>query len=233
MTPPFRPAAVVFDLDGVLVETEPLWGEAERAVVESYGRPWDPAVRPLLLGCGPEDAAAVLAEHIGTSDAGEVQRRLTERALAAFEGRVELIAGAAQLVAALDGRVALGVATNSRRVLAEAALDAVAPSLSAEFGAVVTSDDVHAPKPAPDPYLEVCRRLDVAPSLAIAIEDSAVGAQSAKAAGLWVIGCSSSDATFEAADVVVAELASIRADALLNGQAAGTRGWRGSRESPT
>ncbi len=205
---------MVFDLDGILVATEALWGEAERAVVESYDRPWDPSVRSLLLGCGPADAAKVLADHIGTDDVEEVQRRLTELALEAFEGRVKLIDGAAELVSALDGRVALGVATNSRRVLADAALDSV--SLPTRFGAVITSDDVHAPKPAPDPYLEACRRLGVAPSLAVAIEDSAVGAQSAKAAGMWVIGCWSSDATFEAADAVVPDIASIQPDVLLN-----------------
>ncbi len=70
--PPFAPEAVVFDLDGVLVDTEELWGRAEQRLVESFGVAWDPAVRPLLLGRGPDDAARILAEHVGMPDRAEL-----------------------------------------------------------------------------------------------------------------------------------------------------------------
>lgn len=214
--PPFKPVAVVFDLDGILVDSEDLWGVAEQRVVEDLGHAWDPAVRAQMLGRGPDDAAAVLATALGGLDAADVAQRLLEAVTEEFERGVPVNDAALELVAGLKGRVPLGVATNSRRVVAELSL-ASAGLLSA-FDAVVTADDVTAPKPAPDPYATACAWLGVDPVRTVGVEDSPVGAHSAKAAGLWVVGCPSfPDERMDAADVVVDSLALIDPDLLLAG----------------
>lgn len=212
--PPFRPVAVVFDLDGILVDSEDLWGVAEQRVVEEFGHEWNPAVRAQMLGKGPDDAAAVLAAAVGGLDPVDVARRLLEAVTVEFRRGVPVNEDALELVAGLKGRLPLGVATNSRRVVAELSL--ASAGLESAFDAVVTADDVAAAKPAPDPYAVACERLGVDPARTIGIEDSPVGARSAKAAGLWVVGCPSfSDERMEAADVVVDSLSHLDADVLL------------------
>lgn len=212
--PPFTTAAVVFDLDGLLVDSEGLWGQAEREVVEGYGAAWSPAVQRLLLGSGPADAAVKLARHLGVADADEVDRRLLAAAVARFSEGVPLRPGAGVLVEALRGRVPLGVATNSRRVLADLALGSA--GLVGVFGAVVCAEDVAHPKPAPDPYTTACRRLGAEPRRSVALEDSPLGVVSARAAGLWVVGCASLPGTvLEDAHARVRSLGEIDPAALL------------------
>ncbi|MEX0658070.1 MAG: HAD-IA family hydrolase, partial [Egibacteraceae bacterium] len=138
--------------------------------------------------------------------------------------------GAIELVKALHRRVPLAVATNSVRRLAEHALESVA--LAGWFGAVVCADDVAAPKPAPDPYALACARLGATSERSVALEDSPTGTRSAKAAGLWVIGCPSlPGVALPAADVVVASLTDVDPAALF--QSGRVAGSRGSRDSPT
>lgn len=212
--PPFSPHAVVFDLDGLLVDSEGAWGEAERAVVESFGRPWDPEVRPLLLGRGPGSAAAVLAEHLGGVDPDEVARRLLAAAMAEFRKGIPLRPGAGPLLGALRGRLPLAVATNSSRVLAVLALESA--GIDGLVHAVVCVEDVARPKPAPDPYLKACELLSADPLRSIAFEDSPVGMRSARDAGLWVIGCPSlPDEPTDAAHVLIASLGEVDAQAML------------------
>ncbi len=216
--PPFRCAAVVFDLDGLLVDSEGRWGEAERAVVASFGRPWDESVRAELLGRGPREAAALLASHLGVDDTAEVGRRLQAEALRAFERGVPARPGAAELVGDLRGRVPLAVATSSERPLAERAL--TYSGLDGAFEAVVTAEDVQRTKPAPDPYLRACELLGAPPERSVALEDSPVGMRSARSAGLWVIGCPSdraADLDTAAAHVLVGSLTEVSASALLDG----------------
>lgn len=208
--PPFSPVAVVFDLDGLLVDSEPLWGRAEKRVVLGLGHAWDPAIRTLLLGKGSEDAAAALAAYVGGVDAVEVERRMLAEALTEFRNGVQARAGAHGLVGALDGRIPLAVATNSRRVLAELALTSA--GFDGRFQAVVCAEDVRAPKPAPDPYRTACARLGVDPARCVAFEDSPTGVASAKAAGLWVVGCPSFPGqVLTGADSVVMRLADVPA----------------------
>jgi HAD superfamily hydrolase (TIGR01509 family) len=216
--PPFAPVAVVFDLDGLLVDSEGRWGEAERAVVASFDRPWDEAIRTLLLGQGPQGAAEALGEHLGIADVGAIRERMLDEALRAFERGVPLKDGASALLDGLRGRVPLAVATNSLRVLAERAL--AQAGIGEAFDAVVCADDVARPKPAPDPYAEACRRLGVEPSRCVGLEDSPVGMRSARDAGLWVIGCPSFEGQPPGpAHVTVSSLAEVDPAALLVGSA--------------
>lgn len=213
--PPFPPQAFVFDLDGLLVDSEGRWTEAEQAVVASFEGTWDDAVKALLLGRGPESAAVALAAFLGGGVApAEVERRMLAEALAAFARGTPPRPGALELVEELHQRVPMGIATNSRRVLAELAL--ASSELERYFDVVICAEDVQEPKPAPDAYARACDRLGADPCRSVGLEDSPVGMRAASAAGLWVIGCPSIHGEpLDDADVVVASLRDLRADELL------------------
>lgn len=216
--PPFAPEAVVFDLDGVLVDTEPRWADAERRLIAALGGTWDPAVRERLLGVGPDKAAAVLAEHLGGLDPQMVDRRMLVTALEEFRRGVPPLAGAHELLEALAGRVPIGVATNSLRVLADTALEGA--GLDGYPDVLVCDEDVDEPKPSPQPYRRACAELGVAPQRCVAFEDSPPGIASAVAAGLWTVACPSvAEAATDGAHAVIASLAEVDADALLAGPA--------------
>ena len=215
--PPFRPRAVVFDLDGVLVDSEGLWSQAEARVVDSLGGVWDREVSERMLGLGPADAAAVLAAHVDHPDPEEVEERLLTVALELFTAGVRARDGAGALLAALRGAVPIGVATNSRRILAEASLSSA--GLTGTIDALVTADEASAAKPHPAPYLLACETLEVAPTATVVVEDSPVGAEAGRRAGCWVIGCPAEITTaLPAAHVVVADLEAIDVAALLDGE---------------
>jgi HAD superfamily hydrolase (TIGR01509 family) len=198
------PLAVVFDLDGVLVDSEAIWAAAERRTVESLGGEYTPEIAGLLYGRGHRDGGRLLADRFG-GDAEAVAERLLGHALAGFRGGVPALPGARELVRSLEGVLPIAVASNSVRPIVEAALTSVA--LDGRFDAVVCGDDVERGKPAPDVYLAACRALGVAPADALAIEDSPVGTVAAKAAGLVVIGVPSMPGVeLPAADAVLASL---------------------------
>jgi HAD superfamily hydrolase (TIGR01509 family) len=203
--PPFTPLGVVCDLDGLLVDSEPAWGRAEEALVRSYGRVWDPAVQREALGSGPDEAAAIFAAFVGEGDVRAVGHRLLQEAVKQFDRGIEPRPGARALLRPLAGALPIGVATNSQRVLAELAL--ASSDLAGYVDLLVCAEDVAAAKPAPDPYLAACAGLGVEPARAVGLEDSRRGAEAARAAGLWVIGCPSLAGTvLPAAHVVVGSL---------------------------
>jgi HAD superfamily hydrolase (TIGR01509 family) len=198
-----RTRAVVFDLDGVLVDSEGIWAEAEAATVAGLGGEYTQELSAALYGRGHRDGARILAERFG-GDADAIADTLLGHALAGFRRGLEPLPGARDLVARLRGRVPIAVASNSARVIVETAL---ASAGLEGFDAVVAGEDVAAAKPAPDPYLEACARLGVAPADAVGVEDSPVGIASAKAAGLYVIGVPSiREQRLDEADLVVASL---------------------------
>lgn len=206
VSPPFEPVAAVFDLDGLLVDSEDAWGVAERRVVEGLGHEWDETIRTLLLGRGPRDAAATLAAFLGESDVDRLERLVQDAAMEELRTGVVARPGAVALV---EGAcVPLAIATNSSRRLAEVALASV--GLTAAFTVMVCVDDVAEPKPAPDPYRLACELLAVPPRRTVGLEDSPVGVASAKAAGLWVIGCPSfAGSDLSHADAVVDSLSDV------------------------
>lgn len=222
---------MVFDLDGLLVDSEGAWARADRRVVEELGGTWEDGLHRRLVGRGPLEAAAVVAAFLGNRHAPE---EIAARVLAAVEDELAdgltPRPGAVALVTSLHGRVPLAVATNSPRPLADRALAAV--GLTARFAAVVTVDDVARPKPAPDVYRDACVGCAAEPGRSIALEDSPGGAEAARAAGLWVIGCPSLDGVeIPAAHEVVSDLEALVRLPLL--QSSTTVGSRGSRDRPT
>ena len=183
-----RYRAVVFDMDGLLLDTETLWHQAEVELFERHGATFSWDDKMAVIGTSFGFTADYFARRLarppaeGPRRVEEMIRLMPERGRRAVDARP----GAVELVERLraDG-VPLGLASNSPRFLVDDAL--ATAGLTDAFGAIVTSDDVEHSKPAPDIYLLACARLGVAPSDALALEDSASGVAAAKAAGLTCI----------------------------------------------
>lgn len=179
---------MVFDLDGVLLDSETAWTRAETRLFARYGRTYGAEEKRLLIGGSLEETASELErllERPGGS--GELLHELLELAAEEFAGPVHPMPGALEVVGALrEAGRPIAVASNSQRRLVDLALDGA--GLAGAFVAVVAGDEVPNPKPAPDLYLEACRLLDVNPALTVAVEDSPRGADAARTAGLFVIG---------------------------------------------
>ena len=203
---PFR--AAVFDMDGLLLDTEPLWHGAERELLERHGDTFSDADMEESHGRAVAETARAYASRLGLP-AAAIEDEIVEIMLAHYAAGAPLRPGARELVQALDGRIALGVASNTYTVLVRRALDA------AGLGAlqmVVSGADMGRPKPRPDVYTEACRVLGVVPADAIAFEDSPMGVRSALDAGLFVVGVPDRpdvDLASAGAHVIVASLADV------------------------
>jgi HAD superfamily hydrolase (TIGR01509 family) len=182
-------AAVVFDNDGLLLDTEEAWTRAEVTLFERRGRVFTSEHKRSLIGSARVAAAAKLEamlERAGEGEAlmDELHELVMEEALAGVEPR----AGALELLERLAvAGVPVAVASNSQREFLERTLGG-AGLLDGRFAAVVSVEDVAHPKPAPDIYLEACRRLRAEPGECAALEDSPTGVAAAAAAGMYVIG---------------------------------------------
>jgi HAD superfamily hydrolase (TIGR01509 family) len=173
----------VFDLDGVLIDSEPVWREVEAEVAKDFGFAYSDELASRLHGRGVRGVADIVAELLGDPGAAlaaaqDMVDRMIERG---SRGLVPVMPGAAELVESLRGRVKLGVASNSVRRYVEGSIAGLGP-----FDAVVAGDEVANPKPAPDVYLRAAERLGVPPEDCVAVEDSPVGIESARAAGMKV-----------------------------------------------
>ena len=202
--------AAVFDMDGLLIDSEPLWGRAEAALVEAHGGRLTRADRLATIGRSIDASIAIHAERLGlpASVLPDLRRELiaTVRPLYATEGMIR--PGAAELVERLEGRLPLGLASNSDRDLVDLALARI--GLTGRFRTIVTAADVGRPKPAPDAYLELCRRLDVDPVHAIGFEDSPSGVEALRGAGIAAVGVlAGGPLDLRAADVVVDSLVEV------------------------
>lgn len=180
------PVAVLWDMDGTLVETEPVWGESEHALVEEFGGTWTDADAVALIGTPLPEAARILRSRgVDLPTDRLIQRLMGHVVDQVRAGRVEWRPGAVEL---LDALVAAGVpcalVTMSFRELAEAVLGNLPTGM---FDVVVTGDEVVHGKPHPEPYLRAARALGVDPASAVAIEDSPTGVLSAQAAGVPVV----------------------------------------------
>ncbi len=183
------PDAVVFDNDGLLLDTESVWTRAEQDLFEAHGREFTPADKQELVGTSAEIAAGILERRLGAPGRGaELIEELNVLVVAELEHGVEAMVGARDLLEALRGRgTPIGLVSNSPLVFVERSLQLA--GFEAHFDVVLSAHEVAAPKPAPDPYLEACRRLGVEPGPAVvALEDSPTGVAAARAAGLTVIG---------------------------------------------
>jgi HAD superfamily hydrolase (TIGR01509 family) len=176
--------AVLFDMDGTLVDTEGLWWRATVAVAGSLGVELGPADVPYVHGRMVADVAAHLLSGAEGGDPGEVGRRLTDAFAELVGAGAEPTPGARDLLA---GLAALGVPTALVTASPRSVVELVLPRLGHRFDHVVTAEDTARGKPCPDPYLEAARRLAVDPRRCAAIEDSPTGIAAATAAGCHVI----------------------------------------------
>jgi HAD superfamily hydrolase (TIGR01509 family) len=211
LTLPGRFAAAVFDVDGLLVDTEPVWAAAETDLLARYGHIFTEEDRLATVGRPVETGVAVYGQRIGLTDAQ--LPALRAELLALFTERTRTVApqpGARELVSALRGRMPLGVASGSPRSVVEAVLEGI--GLIEAFDVIVTSDEVVEHKPAPDAYLLACRLLAVDPRDAVAFEDSTPGIRSATAAGLYCVAVPTDGADASAADLVVPGLDAVQVE---------------------
>lgn len=177
------PAAVLFDMDGLLVATEHVWFEVESALVRELGGEWGPADQEQLVGGPLERTVAHMAATVPQPVDEQVLRgRLLEAMVHRLRrGPVDWMPGARRLLAEVTAAgVPFALVSSSRRAVVDAVLAAIGSHL---FPVTVSGDDVHRTKPHPDPYLLAATRLRVDPARAVALEDSATGAAAARAAG--------------------------------------------------
>jgi HAD superfamily hydrolase (TIGR01509 family) len=179
-------AAVVFDLDGILVDSEQVWDAARRDVVAEHGGTWrDEATRDMLGMSAPEWSRYVVERlHVDLTPE-EVNRAVVDALLREYDERLPLLPGAREAVERMAERWPLGLASSSNRPVIDLVLDRM--GVTERFAATVSSEEVGRGKPAPDVYLEAARRLAVDPKACAAIEDSENGIRSAHAAGMRVV----------------------------------------------
>jgi HAD superfamily hydrolase (TIGR01509 family) len=178
--------AIVFDLDGVIVQSEEVWDEVREAYVRERGGRYDAEVQRALMGMSSTEWSRYLHDAAGVPDEPRaINEEVVRRMLAAYREHLPLIDGAVEAVQRLATRYPLGLASSSNRELIDAVL--LVAGLAQYFRATVSSEEVAHGKPAPDVYLEAARRLGVDTSRCAAIEDSHGGIRSAKAAGMHVI----------------------------------------------
>ncbi len=186
---PAAPAAVVFDNDGLLLDTESVWTRAEQDLFERRGTAFTPADKRELVGTSAAIAGAVLERRLEEPGRAEALiEELNALVVAELEHGVEAMIGARELLHSLRSRgTPIGLVSNSPLMFVERSLQLV--GFEDHFDVVLSAHEVAAPKPAPDPYLEACRRLGVEPGPdVVALEDSPTGVAAARAAGLTVIG---------------------------------------------
>jgi HAD superfamily hydrolase (TIGR01509 family) len=179
-------SAVVFDCDGLLLDTETCWSRAEAGLFADYGFGFGPAEKDLLIGRTLAAACDNIADYIGQPGAGpRLQSELLPRVEAELTATVEAMPGAPELLQRLAGRVPLAVATNSPRAMLNAAL--ASSGLGEYFEVSVAADEVERPKPHPQLYLAAFDQLGAQPRSGVALEDSATGVTAARASGAYLI----------------------------------------------
>src|SRR5205823_6457345 len=179
-------AAVIFDLDGVLLDSEQIWDEVREQLVRERGGRWHANAHREMMGMSSVEWSRYMHDELGVPDLpDEISAEVVRRMEDAYRKRLPLIDGAREAVQRLADRWPLGLASSSNRELIELALEV--SGLARFFRVTVSSEEVARGKPAPDVYLEAARRLGVSPERCAAVEDSSNGIRSAKAAGMTVI----------------------------------------------
>ena len=186
------PAAVIFDLDGVLLDSEAAWSDARRELVEETGGSWRADAPRAMLGMSSVEWSRYMREHLGVPLGDEeISRAVVERLERLYRDRLPLLPGAREAVVSLASRWPLGLASSANRPIIELVLELA--KLVRCFKATVSSEEVARGKPAPDVYLEAARRLSCEPRRCTAVEDSANGIRAAAAAGMKVIAIPNAD----------------------------------------
>ncbi|MFH5821588.1 HAD family hydrolase [Georgenia sp. AZ-5] len=178
--------AVVFDMDGVLTDTETLWDEVRRGLAAEEGVPWPEEATRAMMGMSTAEWSAYMATTVGVgADAADVAERTIAAMADRYREHLPTLPGAVEAIERLAARWPLGLASSSPRRLIDTVLDQL--GVTEHFRATVSTEEVAAGKPAPDGYARACELLGVDPARAVAVEDSSNGMRSAAAAGMRVI----------------------------------------------
>jgi HAD superfamily hydrolase (TIGR01509 family) len=178
--------AVVFDLDGVLVDSEHVWDEVREELARERGGRWHDRAQADMMGMSAPEWSRYMHEAIGLPEPpDEINDEVVQRLLRRYAVDLPLIDGAVDAVQELAVSFRLALASSSNRAVIDAVLEQA--QLARAFEITVSSEEVARGKPAPDVFLEAARRLDVPPVRCAAIEDSANGIRAARAAGMRVI----------------------------------------------
>jgi HAD superfamily hydrolase (TIGR01509 family) len=178
--------AVIFDLDGVLVQSEELWDAARRELAAAAGIEWPEGATDAMMGMSSREWSRYVHEEIGVPDPPEeINRRVLEWVEARYRSDLPWIPGAREAVRRMGARFPLGLATSSNREIIDLVVEV--GGFEDLIRVTVSSEEVERGKPAPDVYLEAARRMGVDPERTAAIEDSTNGLLAANAAGMRVI----------------------------------------------
>ena len=203
----------MFDLDGLLLDTEQLWDEVREELTRERGGRWPATAQRDMMGMSSPEWSRYMHETVGLSESPEeISAEVVRRMHARYRESLPLIDGAVEAVQRLAARWPLGLASSSNRELIDLVLEL--SGLARFFRATVSSEEVARGKPAPDVYLEAARRLGVPPKRCAAVEDSRNGIRAAKAAGMRVIAIPNphfppDDESLELADVTLGSLAEL------------------------
>ncbi len=178
--------AVIFDLDGVLLDSESAWRDAKRDVVEEWGGRWKDEASLVMLGMSAPEWSVYMRDELAVDRApDEIDAEVVRRLLEGYRERLPLLPGAVEAVERIAARWPLALASSSNLEVIEVVMEA--GGFAKHFGTWVSSEEVPRGKPAPDVFLEAARRIDVDPGVCAAVEDSHNGILSADAAGMAVI----------------------------------------------
>jgi HAD superfamily hydrolase (TIGR01509 family) len=179
-------AAVIFDLDGVLLDSEQVWNEAKEQLVKERGGRWSEEAPRRMMGMSSPEWSAYLRDELGVElEPDAISDDVVARLERIYRERLPLLDGAVDAVERLAGRWPLGLASSSNREIIDLFLEL--SGLSGHFDVTLSSEEVASGKPAPDVYLETARRLGAEPQACVAVEDSENGIRAARAAGMTVV----------------------------------------------
>jgi beta-phosphoglucomutase-like phosphatase (HAD superfamily) len=210
--------AVVFDLDGVLVDSEHVWDEVREALAHERGGRWHERAQADMMGMSSPEWSRYMHEVIGLAESpGEIDAEVVRRMQERYAESLPLVDGAVEAVRRVAGSFRLALASSSNGPLIDVVLEA--SGLAPLFEATVSSEEVARGKPAPDVFLEAARRLGIEPRACTAVEDSGNGIRAARAAGMRVVAIPNRryapppDA-LAVADVVLDSIAELTPDAV-------------------
>jgi HAD superfamily hydrolase (TIGR01509 family) len=210
--------AVVFDLDGVLLDSEQVWDDAREQLAKERGGRWHARAQRDMMGMSSTEWSRYMHETIGLPEPPEeINREVVERLSAIYREHLPVLPGAREAVERLAARWPLGLASSSNRELIDLTLELL--GVTQLFAATVSSEEVARGKPAPDVYLEAARRLEVEPARAAAVEDSQNGILAAKAVAMRVLAIPNQhfppdEDALAQADIVLDSLAGLTPDAV-------------------
>jgi HAD superfamily hydrolase (TIGR01509 family) len=210
--------AVVFDLDGIIVDSEHVWDDVRRELAHDRGGRWHERASRDMMGMSSVEWSLYMRDVVGLAETPEeINAEVVRRMKAVYRERLPLIPGAVGAVERLAARWPLGLASSSNRELIDLVLEV--SGLDRLFGVTVSSEEVARGKPAPDVYLEAARRLEAAPERCAAVEDSEAGIRSARAAGMRVLVVPNehfppADEALAEADVLLDDVAGLTPEAV-------------------